>query len=113
MPAATQIDLFRSGNSGSAQMARVRLTGADPDVEVFLAAGDQWVRAGSGGVSTFETPQNWRGPTWILHAGSDIPDELVIRNDVPGHWMWEPSRDMLLADYVAALEKMNGWFVKV
>lgn len=73
-----------------------------------------WVKANTGGVSTWDTPNAaWRGPTWRLPLGSQYPDELLPTNDAPGHWSWEPSRDMLLVEYVTALEAVNALFVKV
>jgi hypothetical protein len=108
----TSIDLFRSGNASSARLSSPRLAGADPDVETYAhPSGDRWVRANTGGVSTWDVPEPaWRGKVWRLAAGSGFPDELVLNNDGPGHWAWEPSRDMPLADYLAALQAVNVLF---
>ena len=115
---ATQIDLFRSGNATSAQLARLRLhpTVPDPDVETYTdpSSSDEWVKASSGGVSTWEQiDPSWRGRPWRLPYGAQYPDELRLSTDAPGHWLWEPSRDMPLAEYVAALEAVNAQFQRV
>jgi hypothetical protein len=85
------------------------------DIETYSdASGVIWVRANSGGASTWQTPDpNWRGPAWRLPARTTISDELVLKNDEPGHWVWEPSRDMPLADYQAALEQVNDLFRRI
>lgn len=113
MPAATHTDLYRSGNAGSAQLSRLRLNIANSDVETYRIGAEVWVRAGTGGVSTFDRPQAWRGPTWRLPAGTDLPDELVLRSDISGHWTVEPARDMRLSEYEAALETLNARFVRL
>jgi len=114
MADVTRIDLFRSGNASSAQLSRPRVDLPNPDLEIFLVSSVVWVRAGTGGVSTWERPSpTWRGRTWRLPAGVPIPDELVVTNDMPGHWLWEPSRDMPLAQYVSALESVNAHFIRV
>jgi|SRR6185437_6386499 hypothetical protein len=111
--AATHLDLFRSGNAGSAQLSRVRLNVPDPDIETFLVDTETWVRARSGGVSTYDAPQpSWRGPAWRLPAKTTIPAGIEIRSDAPGHWMWEAARDMPLDEYVAALEQINVLFAR-
>jgi hypothetical protein len=55
----------------------------------------------------------WRGPAWKLSAGAIFPDELVVINDGPNHWAWEPSRNMPLVEFVEALEKVDDQFQKV
>jgi hypothetical protein len=114
----TQLELFRSGNANSARLHMLRLPSNHPrpEIETFIeaATGDEWVRANTGGASTDEAADpNWRGPAHRLPAGTDYPDELGLTLDGPGHWLWEPSRDMPLVDYVNALETVNGHFQKV
>jgi len=54
------------------------------------------------GISTFDTPgsgKNW----WKLDEGTDIPPELELVNDRPGHWLFQPSRPMPLVQYKEVL----------
>jgi hypothetical protein len=37
-------------------------------------------------------------------------NDVVIRNDPGGHWLWEPVTDMLWSDYVSLLAAMNTDF---
>jgi hypothetical protein len=111
----TTIDLYRSGNAGSARLDRVRVQPGNSDVDLFLdpATGEMWVLAANGeGVSTWDAVDpTWRGKPWRLPMGSVYPDSLrVWSNGVPGHWAWAPARTMLLSEYVAALATVTPLF---
>jgi hypothetical protein len=113
----TSLDLFRSGSSTRANLDNVRTATvtADPDVDTYFDAnGTELVQANGKGVSTEDSPKTtWRGPAWRLPRGSWYSDNLVVWNDIPGHWTWAPARDMPLDDYKAALRLANTNFVKV
>ena len=113
----TTVALYRSGNATSPRMAEVRtaLTPAiNPDVEIEIEpSGLVLVKENSGGVSTWEQPDNdWRR-AWCLHAGSLFPKCLRLWNDEPGHWLWEPAFKMPLDDYQRALAAVNALFVRI
>ena len=111
----TSVDLFRSGNSTSARLNRVRTTGPDRDVDTRLdAAGAEWVVKNGKGVSTADSiDPAWTGHLWKLSAGHTYSNLLVVWNDDPGHWVWEPASDMLLSEYVDALTQSDLHFIKV
>ena len=48
-----------------------------------------------------------------MPAGVAYSGDLTLWNDMPGHWVFVPVRDILLSDYVAALAAVNAQFVKV
>jgi hypothetical protein len=90
-------------------LAHVRL---GKDIVAFYKAGDDWVAARSGGVSTFSDQgpgANW----WCLPAGPDYPDELCVINDHGNHFNWEASVDLPVAAFVAALASVDSAFRKV
>jgi hypothetical protein len=111
----TSIELFRSGNSSSCLLERVRIQGANPDVDVYnKGSGSVWVRSNGLGVSTWDLiDPTWSGKPWRLPVGSAYPDCLRVWNDDPNHWVWEPFIDMPLSDYVAALQDASSRFLKV
>jgi len=110
----TPIELFRSGNSRSARLDSVRINGVNPDVDVRTDhVGAVWVVANGKGVSTWDTPDLAWGKTWRLPVGSAYSNTLLVWNDDPGHWVWEPVHDMLLSDYQAALANANVKFLRV
>lgn len=107
----TSIDLYRSGNSTSARLNKIR----PKDVDIYSdGSGNIWVKANGKGVSTesFADP-GWSGKPWKLHQGHIYSSDLNVWEDSPGHWLWAPARDMLMSDYEAALTQSNGQFVKV
>ncbi len=90
-------------------MVRVRI---GKDIVTYQRNGVDWVAARSGGVSTFSVQgpgKNW----WLLPAGADYPDELLVINDHGHHYNWEPNVDLTLADFVALLASMEPAFRKV
>jgi hypothetical protein len=111
----TTVDLFRSGNSGSPQLDRVRIAGPDPDVDTLTDhAQTVWAIANGKGVSSSDAVDpTWTGKPWHLPAGSTFPDSLQVWEDDPGHWVWEPVSTMKLEDYRNALASVNPQFVKV
>jgi hypothetical protein len=110
----TPIELFRSGNSSSARLDNVRINVANPDVDIFAdATGTIWIKANGKGVSTWDAADpNWR-KAWCLPAGSSISDHLLVWQDSPGHWVWEPMTNMPLAHYLADLASASAQFVPV
>jgi hypothetical protein len=108
--AIAAVELFRAASKSSPRFDRVR---AD-EVSIERRAHIEWVLGLSGGISTFEAPTGLRGTWWRLPAGTDYDDALLyVWTDEPGHWSWEPSRDMPLVDYLAALAAVGGKFVRV
>lgn len=109
--ATTGIDLFRAGNAGCARLDRVRSS----DLVIYKINGVDWVRAGTGGVSTWDAvDRSLNGPWWRLPAGSTYNDTaLVLVNDHANHWSWQPRFDMARATYEAALAAVNANFIRV
>jgi len=71
-----------------------------------------WLEEGVGGVSSFDSlkgPKNW----YACEANQSIPDELVIINDRPGHYLWSPKIEMPLALYLILLKKSQSLFLKI
>ena len=95
----TSRPLFRMGNAASPRMDHVRAI----DVEVELRAGVMWVRAGTGGVSTFDAVGRMRGSWWRLKEGYDYGSLLLVWNDHGSHWSWGPADDMPFEQYRASL----------
>jgi hypothetical protein len=111
----TSVDLYRSANSSSPNLDRVRITGPDRDVDAYEdAAGTTWVVANGKGVSTADAPDPaWRGRLWRLPSGSQYPDTLVVWEDEPNHYAWAPVKDMTFEAYKAALLLASKGFQKV
>jgi hypothetical protein len=111
----TPLDLFRSGNASSARLDNLRLYSSSPDVDVWPdPTGQSWITANGKGPSLWDAPDpSWRGKPWRLPAGSSYSNELALWNDMPGHWVFTPVRDMLLSVYATALRGVNLQFVKV
>jgi hypothetical protein len=104
--AKTTTNLFRRGDASGPRMAHVRI---GKDIVVFQINGVDWVAARSGGVSTFSVPgpgKNW----WLLPAGYDYPDELLVVNDHGNHFNWEPRVDLTLANFIALLASTEPAF---
>ncbi|WP_449418739.1 Tse2 family ADP-ribosyltransferase toxin [Phormidium nigroviride] len=117
----TPVALYRQGNASSPRMDNVR---PNKDITVYEQEDELWVmlileggRLSGGmsrleGISTFETPgsgKNW----WKLDEGTDIPPELELVNDRPGHWLFQPSRPMTVVDYKKALHLIGTLFCKL
>jgi hypothetical protein len=105
----TPADLYRRGNQTGPRLAHVRI---GKDIVAFQINGIDWVAARSGGVSTFSRQgagNNW----WLLPAGFDYPDELLVVNDHGNHYNWEPRVDLTLADYIALLRTAEPALRKV
>ncbi len=90
-------------------MDDVRIKLPNPDIDTFTDVnGDVWVRARSGGVSTWDAPNSGlRGKAWLIPTGTPYSDRLLVWNDEPGHWVWEPVSDMLLSEFKADLAAVN------
>ena len=105
---STRVDLYRLGNSSSPRMDNVR----EKDVEMFERDGKTWVKARSGGVSTFSKPSG-KSNEWRLKKGTSFPSKLRVYNDHGDHWQWEPEVDMPLDDYLDLLRQVNRLFEKM
>jgi hypothetical protein len=90
-------------------MDSVRVSLPHPDIDHEIDVnGDVWVLAGTGGISTWETPQSGlRGTSWLIPAGTPYSDRLRLWSDEPGHWLLEPARNMLLSDFKDDLAAIN------
>ena len=54
---------------------------------------------------------NGKGQWWRLPQNTIYDEDTLHLNSPDGlHWYWAPARDMPLADYEAALKKMNDLF---
>lgn len=102
----TAVDLYRKGNATSARLDHVR----PKDIYHFDVHSVQWVRAGTGGISTYDAPSPDQGRWWRLAAGYDYGPLLMVWNDDGNHWSWEPLADMPLSDYRALLDLANRVF---
>jgi hypothetical protein len=69
---------------------------------------------GEKGISVFEKPQKKKNE-WVLKAGADIPDKLVIHDDGTknGHWSVRPKEAMTLDEFKDHLKKLNDEAKKV
>ena len=105
----TTISLYRMGNSSGPKMDAVRIKLPDPDIDCFTdTSGTVWVKAGTGCVSSWETPKTGlRGKSWRIPAGTPYSDRLRVWTDEPGHWLWEPVQDMRLAEFLDDLAEIN------
>jgi hypothetical protein len=85
------------------------------DVTIYTNSGVDWVKATTGGISTYEKiDPTLNGRWWRLPKGSAYDDRvLAVVNDQGDHWSWEPVHDMPLASYRAALAAVNARFIKV
>jgi hypothetical protein len=114
--ALTTVELFRSGNNGSACLDKVRISPhLNPDLDTYIeVSGDVYVKAHTGGISSSEAIDPiWTGKVWKLPAGSSYSDLLTLLDDGQGHWSWEPSINMKLSDYRQLLAGMHPKFSKV
>jgi hypothetical protein len=105
----TGTDLYRRGNASSPRMTKVRI---GVDIVTYARGGTDWVAPGLGGVSTFSAPgpgKNW----WLVPAGFDYPDELLVVNDHGNHYNWDPHVDLTLADFIALLASVEPAFSKI
>jgi hypothetical protein len=112
MMGKTTVDLFRSGNSASPRMHRVR-SGRDAIIKV--RNGVEWVKGRKIGVSTSARITNLQGGTWwCLPAGSEFRDDILfVVNDHHDHYAWQPERDMTLMEFKEALATLNQNFLPV
>ena len=106
----TPTNRYRMGNAGDPKMDDVPIKMPNPHIDTFTDVnGDVWVRAGTGGVSTWDTPNaGLRGKAWLIPSGTVYSDRLRAWSDSPGHWIWEPVDDMLLREFQADLAAVNA-----
>src|SRR5262245_53608621 len=107
--AGTPVDLFRAGNAGGPRLDHVR---PNRDIAAYRQGGVDWVRAGTGGVSTFASRKPWGGIWWRLPAGTTHSDLLLVYNDHGDHWVWAPAQDMGMDRYTALLARLNLHFLR-
>jgi hypothetical protein len=112
MMGKTTVNLYRSGNSASARMHRVR---PDRDAIIKVSSGVEWVKGREIGVSTSARFTNLQGGTWwCLPAGSEYRNDLLfVVNDHDDHYAWQPERDMTLMEFKEALAILNQNFLRV
>ena len=107
----TPLDLYRIGDASGPGLDQVIF---GHDVVVYQISGQNWVKGSpQGGASTRSLTYRLKKPTsrwWHLPLGSHYPDTLTIRKDHGTHWLWEPSKDMLVSDYLRALTLMSRSF---
>jgi hypothetical protein len=106
-PGVTPVDLYRYGNSSNARMGNVR----PQDATQFKAPdGTDWVKANTGrGISCSGVPSPV-GKQWWLPAGTQVPPLLALVNNRGTHWQWEPTNDIRLASFRAALVSLHPFF---
>lgn len=110
----TPIALYRAGKNSGPRLEH--FSTANPEIVVQSRAGIAWVLGPrQGGASTVAAPISLNNVVWyVLPAGTTYDDaELFLWTDYPGHWSWEPARDMQLAAYSAALAALNPEFIRV
>jgi hypothetical protein len=106
--AATPLDLFRAGNKSGPRFDHLR----PGEVVIQARKGIDWVVGRSGGASTLEAPIGLGGTWYRLPKGTPYDDSVFyLWNDYPGHWAWEPARDMPLVAFLDALARMNKQFI--
>ena len=106
--ASTDADLYRMGRGSNAKMEpRV-----PKDIPTFDKNGEQYVKEGTGGVST-DSKQPKTSNVWKLDSGYAYDDLLHVYNDHGTHYLWEPKSEMKLADFQAALLTTHASWTKV
>ena len=109
----TSTDLYRSGNAASSRLDQFRVPPGAFDIDTYTdSQGVVWVKANSGGVSTWEKPDVAWSKTWRLPGGSNFSSDLRVWSDAPGHWLWEPMVDMQIQRYRDALTQASNLFVR-
>ncbi len=53
--------------------------------------------------------KNW----WKLESNTEIPEQIELVNDHDNHWLWKPSRAILIDEYKAGLKLVGELFYKV
>jgi len=107
--AGLPVDLYRRGNATSPRLAQPRIP---RDIGIVIKDGEEWVMAGSGGISTFTQPgagRNW----WKIAKGTEVPEMIAVRNDHGNHYLWEPAVHMPLSDYVECLRRIETKFERI
>lgn len=107
--AKTTTTLYRRGNASSPRMDHIRV---EKDILSYHHQGETWVKAGSGGISTF-SKQGWGKNWWELESAYEYSDNLLVINDHGTHYSWEPKEDMPLSTYKNELVIVNQAFTKV
>jgi len=61
------------------------------------------------GASTWDYPR-WSTSLFKLPKESEIHQQLIVQPDAlkAGHWFWTPAEDLLLSDFLKALESNSG-----
>ncbi|MEW5755045.1 MAG: hypothetical protein AB1810_01965 [Pseudomonadota bacterium] len=111
----TPIELWRLGVKNSPRIDKVRVPprppGATVDIQTYTNGGQEWVKAGTGGVSLFDgkNPRLDGIHWWRIPANSPIPKELKItknhKDRVTGltHYRIEPIFDLPLHHFIYLL----------
>jgi hypothetical protein len=109
----TTLDLYRAGIKSGARFEH--FPAANPGILTQNQSGVDWVLGPNrGGASTLTAPIGYRGIWYCLPRGTTFDDAVLrVWNDYPGHWIWEPARDMPLSAYLDVLRGLNAEFIRV
>lgn len=105
----TKTNLYRLGNATSPRLNNVRV---GIDILTYENNGVAWVRANSGGVSTFSQASGNKNE-WRLNSGYPYSFNLNVVNDHGNHYNWQPNQDMPLTDFITLLTAVNPAFTKI
>jgi hypothetical protein len=74
---------------------------------------EDWVLPRSGGVSLRSQPAGLSGPWYRLPGNTEYDDAVLLLTNRRGHWLFQATRLIRLADYRAALGDLNKEFIRV
>lgn len=111
------IDLWRLGTKNSPRLDKPRVPprAGSVDIKTYDRGGEIWVKAGTGGISTFDkinlrlNGEHW----WRIPSGTQIPLGLkVTKNHTDRtlgitHYRIEPRNDMPLSRFVSLLQNLT------
>ena len=104
----SQEDLYRFGNSSSAQMNRLR----PGEIDTYTINGIEMVKASNEGISLYNKEgldeTELTGWVWEIKAGTPFPPELkLIKDNNPlGHHTLAPAVNMPKSQYIGLLEQV-------
>lgn len=114
----TPTDLWRLGTQNSPRLDKPRLPprSGTVDIHTFVSGGETWVKAGSGGISTFDkinrrlNGDHW----WKIPSGTKMPFGLKVTKNYKDralgitHYRIEPRHDMSLAKFISLLTMLTS-----
>lgn len=112
------IDLWRLGTKISPRLDKPRIPPRDGsvDIQTFEFGGTTWVKAGTGGISTFDkinlrlNGDHW----WKIPAGTEIPAGLKVTKNHKDralgitHYRIEPIYNMPLPTFIRLLQTLSS-----